>query len=103
MFCHCLVTRQSLAIFRDLASTRLALDRCETVAGARRALQAEHLDGRRRAGFLELLATIVEDSADAAPFAARDDDVADHQRAGLHQHGRHRAAALLELRLDDDA
>ena len=75
----------------------------EAVAGLRRALQAEDLDRRRRAGFLELLAAIVDEGAHAAPLVAGDDDVADHQRAGLDQHGGDRAAALVELGLDDDA
>ena len=56
--------------------------------------------GRR---FLDLLAAIVDQRAHAAPFVAGDDDVADLQRAALHQHGGDRAAALVELGFDDDA
>ena len=40
---------------------------------------------------------------DAAVRVAHDDDVADAQRAGLDEDGGHRAAALVELRLDDRA
>ncbi len=48
-----LVARQALAVLGDLAGARLALDRrAKRSPASRRALQAEHLDRRRRAGFL---------------------------------------------------
>ena len=92
-----------LAVFGDLAGARLALHHAEPVAGLRRRLEAEHLDRRRGAGLAHLLAVIVDQRAHAAPFGAGHDDVADMQRAALHQHGRDRPAAAVELRLDDDA
>ena len=78
------------AIVGDLAGAGLALDHREAVAGLGRALEAEHLDRRRRAGFLDLLAVIVDQRADAAPVGAGDDDVADPERAALDQDGRDR-------------
>ncbi len=46
---------------------------------------------------------VVDQGAHAAPFGAGDEDVAELERAALHQHGGDRAAAALELGLDDDA
>ena len=100
---HQLVAPEVAAIFGDLAGARLVLHHAEPVAGLRRRLEAEHLDRRRRAGLAHLLAAIVDQRAHAAPFGAGDDDVADTQRAALDEHGRDRAAAAVELRLDHDA
>ncbi len=61
-------------------------------------------DGRRRwAGLGDPLAAAVLQGADAAVRVADDDDVADLERAGLDEHRGHRAAALVQLRLDDGA
>ena len=49
------------------------------------------------------LAGVADQRADASPFRAGHDDVADVQRAALHQHGRHRAAAAVELGFDHGA
>src|SRR5690606_39175349 len=98
-----LLARQTLAVFGDLAGAGLVLDHGEAVAGLRSALQAENLDRHRRSGFLDLLAMIVDQRAHPAPLIARDEDLARLERARLHQHGRDRATALVELRLDDDA
>ena len=59
--------------------------------------------GTRRAGFLHLPALVVDHRADLARDRADDEDVADPQRAALDQHGRERAAALVELGLDHRA
>ena len=75
----------------------------EAVAGFRRGLEAEHLDRHRRAGFLDALALVVDEGADAAPFGAGDDDVAEMKRAALDEHGGDGTAALVELGLDDGA
>ena len=58
---------------------------------------------RRRAGLGDALARVVLERADAAERLADDDDVADLERAGLDEGGRDRAAALVELGLDDRA
>ena len=91
------------AIIGDLAGARFALDHRETVAGLRRAVEAEHLDRRRRAGSLTASPAVGQQRADAAPFGAGHDDVAAAQRAALDQHGRHRTAAAIELGLDHRA
>ena len=46
---------------------------------------------------------IVDQRAHPAPFAAGDKNVADAQRAALDEHGGDRAAAALDLGLEDDA
>ena len=50
-----------------------------------------------------VLALIRDQRADAAHLGAGDDDVADTQRAALHQHGRDRTAAAIELGFDHGA
>ena len=65
--------------------------------------EAEDDDGARGPGLLDALAPVVLERADAAERLADDDDVADLERAGLDERGRDRAAALVELRLDDRA
>src|SRR3984893_1217291 len=58
---------------------------------------------RRRTGFLYLLAAIVEQRPDLAEAVSNHEVVADAQRAALHQHGRNRTAALLEVGVDHGA
>ena len=91
------------AVARDLAGAGFVLDHGETVAGFRRAVEAEHLDRHRRSGLVDGFALIVDQRADAAHFGAGHDDVADPQRAALHQHGRDRTAAAIELGFDHGA
>ena len=91
------------AVVGEFARAGFALDHGETVAGLRRAGKAQHFDRNRRAGLLHRVAGVVDQRADAAPFGAGDDDVADTQRAALHQHGRDRAAAAVELGFDHGA
>ena len=91
------------AIARDLAGAGFVLDHGETIAGFRRAVEAEHFDRHRRAGFVDGFALVVDQRADAAHLGAGHDDVADPQRAALHQHGRDRAAAAIELGFDHGA
>ena len=91
------------AVIGEFAGAGLGLDHGETVAGVRRAGEAQHLDRHRRARALDRLAGVVDQRAHPAPFGAGDDDVADVQRAALHQHGRDRAAAAVELGFDHGA
>src|SRR5690606_4185775 len=98
----CLLTGKPLAILGNLARPRLVLDDGETVAGLRRPLEAENLDGHRRAGVLDLVAVVVDERTHAAPLVAGDEDVARLERAGLNEDGRNRATPLVQLRLDDD-
>ena len=91
------------AIVGDLARTALALDDGELVAGLGREVEAQDLDRDGRAGLRDVCAELVDEGAHASPCLAGDDDVADAQRAALHEHGADRTAAALELGLDDDA
>ena len=50
-----------------------------------------------------MFALVVEQRADFAERRPDDDDIADAQRAGLHQHGRDGTAAAVERGLDHDA
>ena len=75
----------------------------EAVTGLRDLGQAEDLHRRRRPGFLDLLAPVVDEGADAAPGRTGHERVADPQRAPLHQHGGHRAPTDVEVGLEHDA
>ena len=98
-----LLVEHALAIIGDFAGARLVLDDRERIAGRRNRRQAEHFDREGRTGFLHLPALVVDHRADLAARCARDEHVADAKRAALDQHGRKRAAALVELGLDDRA
>ena len=91
------------AIFGDFAGARFVLDDLERIARHRHARQAEYFDRHRRTGFLELCALVVDQRADLAALGADDEDVADLERAARDEHGRDRAAALVELGLDHSA
>ena len=75
----------------------------ELVAGLGNGRQAEHLDRRRRTSGLDLLALVVDHRPDLAPRGTGHDRVADLEFALVDEHGGDRAAALVELGLDDDA
>ena len=93
----------ALAEIRHLPSPRLVFHHHEVVAGQRRAAEPQDLDRLRRAGAIHAVAAIVGQRAHPAPLAAGDEYVADPNRAALHQHGGHRAAALLHFGLDHHA
>ena len=86
-----------------LTSAGLALDDRELVARFRRRVEAKHLDRDRRAGACHLLAEFVDQRTHAAIGRARDQEIAELERAALDQCGADRATPALELRLDDDA
>src|SRR6185295_2227483 len=90
------VAELALAMQSDFTRLALTLGSENFVTGIRRRGQAEHHDRRRRARFLNRLAVLVEHRTHAAELGARDDRIADLQRALLHQHGRDGAAALLD-------
>jgi hypothetical protein len=89
-----------LAPLGDLPGHPVVVDDDEAVAGAGHGCQAEHLDrpGRRRVG--HRIAVLVQHGPDPAVGLAADDRVADVERAALHEDGRDRAAALVQVRLD---
>ena len=92
-----------LAPLGDLPGHPVVVDDQEAVAGAGHGGEAEHLHrpGRRR--LADLVAVLVQHGPDPAERLAADDRVADVQRAALHEHGRDRAAALVQVRLDRHA
>ena len=91
------------ALGRERACLAVVLDHVGELAGLGHGVEAEHLDGLGRPGRLHALARVVGHRAHAAPVGAGDDRVADLQRAALHEHGDHGAAARIELGLDHGA
>src|SRR6266480_921338 len=75
----------------------------EVVARVGHRVEPQHLHRAGRRRVRDRLAVLVEQRPDPAERVAADDRVANVQRAALHQHGRHRAAALVQVRLDRDA
>ena len=90
-------------VIGDFAGARFVLDDGETVAGIRRAGEAEHFDRSRGTGSADGLTCVGDERADAAPFGAGDDKVADLQGAALDQHGGDRATAAVEFGFDHSA
>ena len=86
-----------------ISRARFSLSTATKRSPDRHPVEAQDLDQHRRPGRLDRLATVVEQRARPAPLGAGHDDVADPQRAALHQHRRHHAAAPVELGLDDRA
>ena len=96
-------TRTQRALLGQLAGIALVLEHAELVAGDRDAVQAQDLDRVGRRSALDMLTARVDQRTDASVGRAGDDSVARMQRAALHEHGGHRAAALVEVGLDDEA
>ena len=97
LFAIACFARLRFAIHDDLLRLCGIGDHLEVVAGFRQRIQTEHLDRRGRLGFAHLLAAIVIHGANLAEYLAADEEVADAQRAVLHQHRRHRTASAIEL------
>jgi hypothetical protein len=97
------VAELALAEERDLARLALVAEHLDVVAGARHVLQALDLDRDRGPGLGDRLAVLVVHRAHAPEHGAREQHVALLEGARLHQHRRHRAAALVEARLDHHA
>lgn len=87
---------------RDLAGDAVLVDDEQVVTGAGHRGETDHLDRTRRQRLLDVHAVLVDHAAHAAVGVAGHDRVADPQRAALHQHGGHRAAAAVQVRLDGD-
>src|SRR5207248_2155264 len=71
------------------------------LAGGRRLVEPDDLDRFAGLRFLDALAGVARERAHLAPGVARDDRVADVERAALDEHRRDRPAADVETRLDD--
>ena len=98
-----LLPRPPLPVLGHLARPALVLDGDEVLARPRHAGKAQDLHRQARPRLLHLAALVVEHGAHPAPLGAGHHDVALPQGALLHQHGRHRAAAAVELALDHRA
>ena len=88
---------------RDFARLFLVGEHDHFLACARHVGQALDLHGNRRAGALHRLAVLVKHCPHAAIHGAHHHHVAALEGPGLHQQRRHRAAALVQARLDDHA
>ena len=97
--------RQRVALARaatvgDLTRDAVLVDDEQVVTRARHRREADDLDGTRRQRRLDVLAVLVDHAPDATVGIARDDRVADPQGAARNEHGRHRSAAAVQMRLD---
>src|SRR5215212_8498762 len=90
-----------LALLGDLAGHPVVLDHQEVLTRTRHGRQTQHHRGLRGEGLLHRLGVLVEQCPDAAVRRTGDDRVTNAERAALHQHGRHRTAATVQVRLDD--
>ena len=96
-----LLAPAALAVIGDVARAALVLGDDEIVARERRAVEAQHLDRHRRAGLALMVWPRSSTSARTRPHSLPATKMSPTlQRAALDQHGRDRAAAALELRLD---
>src|SRR5690242_15049821 len=87
----------------DLPGHPVVGDNQEVVTGAGHGGQSEHLHRTGRRSLGDRLVVLVQHGPDPAERLTADDRVADVQRAPLDQHGRDRAAALVQVRLDGHA
>ena len=87
----------------EMAGLALVLDDARVLARGRRLVEAEDLDGRAGARFLDLLAAIVVERPHLPPRVAGDDAVPDPEGSARNEHGRDRAAADVQPALDDRA
>jgi hypothetical protein len=88
--------RRVAALFGGFARDAFVADDHERVAGRGNVGKTHHLDGNRGASLLDLFALVVDERAHLAKRTADDDDVADAQRAVLHQHRRDGTASPRE-------
>ena len=95
--------RGGLPLFDHRPGDLLVGHDSQDVAGLRHVCQAENHCRARWPGLRDALAEGVLQRSDLAVRLADDDHVADAQGAGLNQRGGDRAAALVQLGLDDRA
>src|SRR6478672_4033726 len=84
----------------DLAGDAVLVDDEEVVARTRHRREADDLHRPRRQRRIDVIAVLVDHAADATIGVACDHRVADVQRAAGNQHGRDRATAAVQVRLD---
>src|SRR5690606_9876918 len=93
----------ALTVFGNLASTSFGINNCKAVTSLWRALKAENLNRLRRTSFLNLIATIVDQRTNTAPFLAENDNVTTAQRTLLNQNGCNGTTTAIQLGFDHDA
>ena len=98
-----LLAQAQRALLGLLAGRAVVLDDVDELTGLGHAVEAEDLDRIARHGLGHASARVVVHRADAAPVRTADEGVADLQRAALDQQRDDRAAARVELGLDDHA
>ncbi len=99
-----LLAPHALAILGDLARAALPISTTATRSPASGAPEKPSTStGMAGGASVEGHALVVDQRANAAPVRTGDDEIADPQRAALHEHGGDRAAAAVEPRLDDRA
>src|SRR5579875_752987 len=89
------IAKLALTEFGHFPRTHLVLDDAERIAGERRAVEPQHLDGRRRTRGVQRAIAVIEKRTHASPLAAGDEDVANPESAALNKHRGDRAAAAL--------
>ena len=92
-----------LAVFGDAARLVAIGDHHELIARLRQAFHAENFDRRGRRSRLQARAAIVEHGAHFSVDVAHDKIVAGVERAVLHQHRGHRAAAAIQFGFEHHA
>ncbi len=97
------IAELALAEERDLASLALVAEHDDLLTGRGYVRQTLDLDWDRRAGLRDRIAHLIEHRADAAEGGTGQHDVPAPERSRLNEHGRNRAAAFVEPRLDHDA
>ena len=88
---------------RDFTGTPLVGHDHELVTRLGHFGQALNFHGDRRTGGFRRFAVLIQHGAHAAVSLACQHHIAGFERAGLNQHGRHRATALVQLGLDHQA
>src|SRR5687767_10195249 len=94
---ECTLLGLALAEHRDLARLGGIRHDLERIARLGQARQAEYFDRRRRSSRFDRPSAVVDQGTDLADDWAGNEVVADAERAVLHEDGRHRAAAAIQL------
>jgi hypothetical protein len=100
---HRLTALLVFAMIDDALRDPLAFDHMKVYSGLRHIRHSDELDRNRGPGCLDTLPLVVLHRADPTPLGLANDDVADLERALLHEHRRDRAPPLAEACFDDHA
>ena len=89
--------------FFSNAAGSLFIGAVQDIAGSRYIIQAQYLYRGRRQSFFNLFATIIDHCTNLTIGGAGNNGITDMQSTALYQYGSNRAAALIQLCLDDGA